>query len=628
MIRSMSTAVTGLRGHQQKLDVIGNNIANVNTVAFKKSQARFEDLLSQTIQGATAPLTRGGINPSQVGMGMRVSAIVDIHFQGAITSTDRETDLAIEGDGFFIVSDGSREYYTRDGSFGRDAAGELVNANGLKLMGWRDEGEELEPMHIPLGESMVARPSQNLGFTGNLDALGGWDTAVSKGVGDSVDIASGDFMTGAATSVFGYTLTYAAHTAAAGTSAVSDFSIAANQLNISYDALDAAAANLTVVNFVGGAAGAAGAVWSEALGIHTLTVTMEAGVSYDVDALEDLIRNATEEDPGDRPVEADANYNVTVAAGTDVFSLANVGDTAGVTLAAGVSASWAASDPPDGTYTYDGLNSTFGTVEYEGTVANLDELTGAAGGDVVTIAATPSPEAEYTYEYYIYDSLGRRYSVDYTFVPQGNNTWDYDLEVRDTNGNLQPFTPLGTDPAGAPNGSLVFTSLGALDTANSTIPAIRFSPPGAAQLNITPDFARTTQLAGTNSLLVREQDGYAAGELVAFYISRTGSIIGTYTNGMVEELGQIGMAFFSNPEGLIKEGGNLYMETANSGEVRIGLPGTEGRGLISSSALEMSNTDLAFEFTELITTSRAFQANTRVVTTSDEVLVEVINMKR
>ena len=133
MIRSLSTAVTGLRGHQTKLDIVGNNIANVNTVAFKKSQIRFEDLLSQTIQGATAPSQRGGINPSQVGMGMRISGIIDNHFQGPITNTDRETDLAIQGNGYFIVSDGSRLYYTRDGSFGREANGELVNNNGYKL---------------------------------------------------------------------------------------------------------------------------------------------------------------------------------------------------------------------------------------------------------------------------------------------------------------------------------------------------------------------------------------------------------------------------------------------------------------------------------------------------------------
>jgi flagellar hook protein FlgE len=110
MLRSLSTAVSGLRGHQIKLDVIGNNIANVNTVAFKKSQARFEDLLSQTMQGATAPAVRGGINPSQVGMGMRVSSILGNNYQGPVQNTDRETDLAIEGAGYFIVSDGQQNY--------------------------------------------------------------------------------------------------------------------------------------------------------------------------------------------------------------------------------------------------------------------------------------------------------------------------------------------------------------------------------------------------------------------------------------------------------------------------------------------------------------------------------------
>lgn len=510
MIRSMSTAVTGLRGHQQKLDVIGNNIANVNTVAFKKSQARFEDLLSQTIQGATAPLTRGGINPSQVGMGMRVSSIVDIHFQGAITSTDRETDLAIEGDGFFIVSDGSREYYTRDGSFGRDAAGELVNANGLKLMGWRNGDDELEPMHIPLGESMVARPSQNLGFTGNLDAR--------------------------------------------------SYQMPINEVH--------------VVDLDGATAG-------------TYTLTFGADTTG--------------------PIAFNADAATVQAA---LVGLPSIG-ALDVLVAGAIGGPW--------------------TVTFQGALAatDVDELTingaGLTGGSPsVTTAAQGRPEVadQYTYEYYVYDSLGRRYAVDYTFVPQVNNTWNYTLAVADEGGANVPIA------AGA-TGQLVYTPLGALNVAASTIPDVTFTPPPlAAALVIDQDFARTTQLAGQNSLLIREQDGYAAGELVAFYISRTGSIIGTYTNGMVEELGQIGMAFFSNPEGLIKEGGNLFMETANSGEVRIGLPGTEGRGLISSSALEMSNTDLAFEFTELITTSRAFQANTRVVTTSDEVLVEVINMKR
>ena len=404
MIRSLSTAVTGLRGHQTKLDIVGNNIANVNTVAFKKSQIRFEDLLSQTIQGATAPSQRGGINPSQVGMGMRISGIIDNHFQGPVTNTDRETDLAIQGNGYFIVSDGSRLYYTRDGSFGRDANGELVNINGYKLMGWTgsaaDVTGELAPLHIPLGERMVAQATSKVKFAGNLDA-GAW--------------------------------------------------------------------------VLGGAA------------------------------------------------------------------------------------------------------------------------------------------QTYNYEYFIYDSLGRRYTVEYRLTPAGQNSWEYEA--------LLDGNSIGS-------GTLVFTAQGSFDAAASTINPLAYNPPGAEPISITPDFSSVTQLAGSSSMLVREQDGFPAGELVSFAISRTGAVIGTYTNGMVETLGQIAMAYFTNPEGLAKEGGNLYQVTANSGEARIGLPGTEGRGLIQSSALEMSNADLSFEFTELITTSRAFQANTRVVTTSDEILLEVINMKR
>lgn len=411
MIRSLSTAVSGLRGHQIKLDVIGNNIANVNTVAFKKSQARFEDLLSQTMQGATAPMVRGGVNPSQVGMGMRVSSIMDNHYQGPIQNTDWETDLAIEGAGYFIVSDGREYFYTRDGSFGRDASGHLVNVNGLRLMGWVGTESvaraELVPLHIPLGEQAVAKATSQISFAGNLD----------------VRTAAGD---------------------------------------------------------------------------------------------------------------------------------------------------------------------------------------------------------HYSYEQFIFDSLGRCYFVEFIFSPTAvDNTWTCEVLSED----------LAIGAGGAPGvpavlGTLVFTPDGNLDTASSTINNLTASPGGATPLDITLNFQGSTQLAGLSNLLVREQDGFTTGELVSFEIGRAGTITGTYSNGMVENIGQVPLAFFTNPEGLIKEGGNLYQVTSNSGEARLGLPGTEGRGLIRSSSLEMSNADIAVEFTELITTSRAFQANTRVVTTSDEILMEVINMKR
>ncbi len=179
MLRSLSAAISGLRNHQTKLDVVGNNIANVNTVAYKSQSARFQDIFSQTLSGGTAPFGgRGGVNPMQVGLGMELSSINTNHSGGAITGTGVETDLAIEGTGFFVVNNGFQNYYTRDGSFTRDATGVLVNAGGMKLMGWTvngiedeiDTSQPLGEIYIPLGEEMIAGATGEIIFTGNLNS--------------------------------------------------------------------------------------------------------------------------------------------------------------------------------------------------------------------------------------------------------------------------------------------------------------------------------------------------------------------------------------------------------------------------------------------------------------------------
>jgi len=521
MIRSMSAAVTGLRGHQQKLDVVGNNIANVNTVGFKKSQARFEDLISQTIQGATGPMEdRGGINPSQVGLGMTVSSITDIHTQGAITDTDRETDLAIEGEGYFVVTDGQMEYYTRDGSFGLDRQGNLVNDNGLRVV-----DIDGNPINVPVEDDMVARATENMRFAGNLDA------------GSYYEATSGS-VTGAI--------------------ALDDAAIAA---------LDQAI---------------------------TIDFTIDGG------AVQEMEIAAGEMD--DIEIQAELLDAINTGAGV---------------------AAWGGLDDAEASFDGDYLVITSDATGEQSTVElGGDDMEVLFGSAPVSVAGRDEVAESYSFPYYVHDSLGRRYDVDYTFTPVDHNEWDYELTVSDADGNI-------IDVLAGDTGTLVFDENGGLDEEASDSPNLVFDPPGeAAQVDVAPDFSTATQLAGTNNLLVREQDGYEAGDLAAFDIDRAGVVTGTYTNGMRQVFGQIATATFSNPEGLSKEGGNLYRETDNSGDAQIGAPGTGGRGLLQSSALELSNTDLAYEFTELITTSRAFQANTRVVTTSDEVLTEVVNMKR
>ena len=178
MIRSMFSGISGLKANQLKLDVIGNNIANVNTTAFKSGSVTFSEVFTQSIKTATPPTDdgSGGTNPQQVGLGVAVAAISTNHTSGSIQRTDNPNDLAIDGDGFFVVNEGGSNMYTRAGNFEIDEAGNLVSASGAKVMGWNvEEGEELDS-NSPVesinlsGLSMAANQTTEINFEGNLDS--------------------------------------------------------------------------------------------------------------------------------------------------------------------------------------------------------------------------------------------------------------------------------------------------------------------------------------------------------------------------------------------------------------------------------------------------------------------------
>ncbi len=198
MIRSMYSAVTGLRNHQTMMDVVGNNIANVNTTGFKKSNAIFQDVLSQTLEGAGAPSGElGGTNPAQIGLGVRIGGIAQNLSQGALQRTGRDLDLSIEGDGFFVVQSQGSELYTRAGAFFVDAAGQLVTADGGLVQGWQADPSGLlqtdQPVggiKIPIGEASqpVASTVVNLGGNLSADAALGTQDFTSVTVYDSTGI--------------------------------------------------------------------------------------------------------------------------------------------------------------------------------------------------------------------------------------------------------------------------------------------------------------------------------------------------------------------------------------------------------------------------------------------------------
>lgn len=225
----------------------------------------------------------------------------------------------------------------------------------------------------------------------------------------------------------------------------------------------------------------------------------------------------------------------------------------------------------------------------------------------------------------VYDSLGNQWDLKVQFWKTAADTWSW--QVDGTN------LPVGFTPANATPQTLQFDTVGVLQTAAPTDPpVIGWAPPGADPISITLDLGSgingITSFAGTSTAVLRDQNGYAAGQLQNFSIDRTGLITGAFTNGTNVVLGQIVLADFNNPAGLLRVGDNMYATSGNSGGAVLGFALEGSQSTLTSGALEMSNVDLAQEFTSMIVAQRGFQANSRVITNSDEMLQEVVNLKR
>lgn len=220
----------------------------------------------------------------------------------------------------------------------------------------------------------------------------------------------------------------------------------------------------------------------------------------------------------------------------------------------------------------------------------------------------------------VYDSLGVLHNIDITFTKSAtDNQWSWTAAPSTTPSSLS-ITPAGT--------TITFEADGSYSSTNpATELTIDFGN-GSNTSVISLDFSNVTQLMGLSNISAASQDGLSPGSLSTFTVGSTGEVTGLFSNGLTRSLGQIAMANFTNPGGLVKEGQSLFVVSANSGTPQVGLPGQEGRGQIAAGYLEMSNVELAQQFTSMITAQRGFQANSRVITTSDEMLQELVNLKR
>ncbi|MGL4394891.1 MAG: flagellar hook protein FlgE [Brevinema sp.] len=457
MLRSLYSGVSGLQNHQTRMDVIGNNVSNVNTTGFKKGRVTFQDIISQTMSGSAKPNEiRGGINAKQVGLGMSVASIENIMTQGSLQTTGKNTDVAITGEGFFVLKDGDNTFHTRNGNFVLDAEGTLVNSNGLKVQGWSSE-------LFPTGEYMI-------------------DTSAPVG----------------------------------------DLKIEPGQ--------KIEAKETTVVKF-----------------------------------------------------RSNLNANAPV-------------------LAADASAA-------------------------------------------ERVAATHGASID------VYDPYGNNWRLSSSFERNGLNEWGMSFSMTDENGatidNLR--VSIGAEKldtnnrinlAFNNNGTLAAASEGAgqniqTDGEGLVTAVISYDHPDGTTRTFNVDLGEVgsvkntiTQFASRFTTEAYQQDGNNMGYMESFLIDDAGVITGVMDNGVRRPLGQIAMSSFTNPMGLEKAGNSLYTESNNSGMASIGEAGMMGRGSFMVGALEMSNVDLSESFTDMIVTERGFQSNSRVITTSDNMLQEVLNLKR
>ena len=427
---ALFTAVTGLKAQQRKLDIVANNIANVNTTGYRSSRVLFQDLFSQTLRGASAPLGAfGGSNAQQVGLGVQIASIDVDHGEGSLVTTGVSTDLAIKGNGFFVLNNGQGNVYTRDGSFLLNANGDLVDpATGLRVQGFLADEDGVitdtgapSDISIPLGGIGIVQTTTSGTMIGNLNPT-----------------------------------------------------------------IDGTVTLPKTVN-------------------RTVTVFDSLGTERDI---------------------------------TFTFTKSQVNDNEWTVTA--------------------GING----------VANNVNIDAALGGQTVQ-----------------FDSSGE------LLVPADGI---FDINV----------------PAGLLN-------------ANNTAPDA---------MNFTLDFSQVTQLSNgdlvESGISLRNQNGFGLGSLESVVVGSNGDINGVFSNGLTRTLARVALATFANVGGLERTGNNAFRETPGSSAAQVGVPGTGGRGSAVGGVLESSNVDLGAQFSDLIITQRAYQANARTITAADTLLQETVNLVR
>ncbi len=581
---ALFTGLSGLISNSRRLDTIGNNIANVNTTAFKSNRMQFTPTFSRNFSLGTAPSgTTGGTNPGQIGLGVTVAGTQRNFNNGAIGATGVATDCAIEGDGFFIVDVAGTRNFTRAGNFVRNPQNELVTQSGARVMGFGVDNEfnviegDLVPLSVPVGTLTLAEASRNVVFNGNLNSSGNVGTTGSVHTGRAwfTDAA----MTTPVTAATDLTTTDIYMSDGAGGSVLA-FDSSVNPKSITMSGLQKGGKDLGTKTFAFSATAVSGADGNGTT-LSDFTSFLEDVLGLDNSAVGSA---------------SNLGGNVTINAGGQLVINGNEGTVQDLAIQ---SANFVVNTPGAGS----------------GQPLVMQKANAANGESVRT-------------SFVVYDSLGTPLTIDLTFTLQqtsasGGTTWEF---VAESNDNDAASRLIGL-------GEVTFDASGRFQLATNQSFSVTRTNGAVSPLTVNMDFNSGTDSVssltdGASNLAAVYQDGSPIGTLSNFSIGDDGRISGSFTNGLTRSIGQIALAKFSNPEGLVDSGDNLFRTGPNSGTPLVAKPREFGTGRLVGGALELSNVDLSQEFINMILASTGYSAASRVITTTNELINQLLTLGR
>lgn len=624
MMRSLFSGVAGLKTHQQKMDVIGNNIANVNTTAFKSTSTTFQDVMYQTMSNASGGTsTRGGVNARQIGLGVTTAANkISITTQGSSEATGDGLDLRLvdaQSTNFFIVSDGTQNLFTRAGSFYVDGNGNLaMTSTGYLVMGW-----QTDPTTGAIKRDTVS-PLKVMGASNQTSEPETTTKANASGIIDSNDTN--------VTSTSGHVMNLTFY----------------DNLGYAYTAKFSVKAGEDKAEDGSSTTGSKAAKAYNGFTVELDSITSDSQVDSEgnpIDLLDEYIQNNLSSATGSaaekekRELKAklfgspDGKSIDTFKIDASQYTVQTSGTQTLVYKGSGSNRSYATmSDILSAINTGTGPNTTvtFTPVSGSGTsqiaVSNIFSGLSAAVSNYTTSSGTGTGA---TTSWNRDIGLSASYDPNSQSLKMRTNAAAYDMFFKSSDGTFSDI-----DSRASGSGTAAFNNLGTSATLHVNLLGNQFNTDG-----ISIDFSSLlnydnggSSTAGLNRGTIADASdgaGKKIGQMTGLTIQDDGQIYASYSNGNTELLGQIPVARFANASGLESVGSNCYKTTLNSGSFDgIGEDVSSDGSKMNSGYLEMSNVDLAQEFTQMITTQRGFQANSRIITVSDTMLEELTNLKR